>query len=104
VAEHPLLPLRLCRYTPDDPLYKRDCQACAAAVPKLNITAQTPLYAGSAQSYGEAGYYQAPHYANVPDRAAFLCDWPYAVRRYNGSGPNSFNYQAIILQNLLNGV
>jgi hypothetical protein len=39
----------------------------------------------------------------VPDRADFQCDWPYAVRRYNGGGPNSFNYQAIILLNLLEG-
>jgi hypothetical protein len=29
------------------------------------------------------------------------CDWPYATRRYNGGGPNSFNYQAIVLKNLL---
>jgi len=29
------------------------------------------------------------------------CDWPYAVRRYNGSGLNSYHYQAKILLNVL---
>ena len=36
----------------------------------------------------------------VPDRAEFGCDWPYAVRRYNGSGPDSYHYQTTILLKL----
>jgi len=30
-------------------------------------------------------------------RAAVGCGWPYGVRRYNGSGVNSYWYQAKIL-------
>lgn len=37
----------------------------------------------------------------MPDRAAFGCDWPYAVRRYNGSGINSYHYQAQVLRRLV---
>jgi hypothetical protein len=32
---------------------------------------------------------------NVP------CDWPYAARRYNGPGINSYHYQTIVLRNIL---
>ena len=34
-------------------------------------------------------------------RRNFECDWPYAVRRYNGSGPNSYSYQALVLKKRL---
>jgi peptidoglycan hydrolase-like protein with peptidoglycan-binding domain len=103
VAEHPALSLRLCRYAPSDARYMRACKDCALEANKLDIDANTPLYHGSAQTYGQAKNYSHPNYAGVPDRAAFLCDWPYAVRRYNGSGPDSFNYQAKILFGLLFG-
>jgi hypothetical protein len=33
-------------------------------------------------------------------RAEIPCDWPYAVRRYNGSGINSYHYQVRILRYL----
>jgi hypothetical protein len=36
----------------------------------------------------------------VPDRAALGCDWPYAVRRYNGSGVDSYHYQFQVLERL----
>jgi hypothetical protein len=102
-AEHPAVSMRLCRYAADDPKYMRACKACAVETNKVDITANTPLYQGSAQTYGQAQYYAHPNYPGVPDRAAFRCDWPYAVRRYNGSGPDSFNYQAKILSGLLSG-
>lgn len=79
----------------------RACRDCAAEVGKVDISATTPLYYQATQTYRDARYYQNSLYAGVPDRARFLCDWPYAARRYNGSGPNSFNYQARILRNLL---
>jgi hypothetical protein len=46
-------------------------------------------------------YYPTADYSGVPDRAEFLCDWPYAVRRYNGSGVDSYHYQTHVLLNLL---
>jgi peptidoglycan hydrolase-like protein with peptidoglycan-binding domain len=100
-AEHPLLDLRLCKYRPGDPKYLTDCAACAAPLAKLDITPDTPCYPGANFNYGPASAYANPSYSGVPDRSAFPCDWPYAVRRYNGSGSNSYNYQAIVLRNLL---
>lgn len=99
-AEHPLLSLRLCRYAASDARYMSDCANCARAVRKLTIAAGTPFYAGASGSYAVTQYYSTLPYQNVPDRAEFLCDWPYAVRRYNGSGVNSFHYQTRVLLNL----
>jgi len=45
-------------------------------------------------------YHPETRYARVPDRAKLGCDWPYAVRRYNGSGVNSYHYQYQVLQRL----
>ena len=101
LREHPLLSLRLCRYGPADARHMADCGRCASSLPRKDISPATPLYAGATATYGEAQHYSSVHYAGVPDRAGFLCDWPYAVRRYNGSGPDSYNYQARIMLNLL---
>ena len=100
-AEHPILPLRLCRYASTDPRYLRDCVRCAQAVPTTSITTGTPFFAGAQGSFQPTQYYKSCDYAGVPLRAAFLCDWPYAVRRYNGSGVDSFHYQARVLLNLV---
>jgi peptidoglycan hydrolase-like protein with peptidoglycan-binding domain len=101
LAEHPVLPLRLCKYQPSHPLYMRDCKACALAARKLEITRGTPWYPGATGSYAVSDYYKSAEYTGVPDRADFLCDWPYAARRYNGGGNNSYHYQTLILLNLL---
>jgi hypothetical protein len=45
-------------------------------------------------------YHPETAYSRVPDRAQLGCDWPYAVRRYNGSGVNSYHYQFQVLQRL----
>jgi hypothetical protein len=100
-AEHPLLPLRLCRYPVRDPRYMSDCAACARAARKVQIAPGTPVFEGSRTLYEPTQYYSSAAYDGVPDRADFLCDWPYAARRYNGSGLNSFHYQVRILRNLL---
>jgi peptidoglycan hydrolase-like protein with peptidoglycan-binding domain len=102
-AEHPSLPLRLCRYANSDQRYMRNCKACAEQVGKLDITRGMPAYDGASISYQPTQYYPAADYHGVPDRAAFLCDWPYAMRRYNGDGVNSFHYQARVLLDLLSG-
>jgi hypothetical protein len=98
-AEHGDGPLRMCKYPAGDAKFLRDCVACAAAAPKLAITATTPVVAGSTTKYGDQPLYKA-YPLSTPDRAAFACDWPYAARRYNGSGPLSYNYQSRILHNL----
>ena len=101
LAEHPLLPLRFCKFPPADPRYLRDCRACASAAAKLQIHRGTPAYQGASFGYQPDQYYPSAEYADVPDRADFACDWPYAARRYNGSGNDSFHYQARVLSNLV---
>jgi hypothetical protein len=100
-AEHPLMPLRLCKYAPSDARYLADCRNCALRTRKVNINTGTPVYAGSATIYHPDQYYASALYTGVPDRADFQCDWPYAVRRYNGAGVDSYHYQTRVLLNLL---
>ncbi|HZP98301.1 MAG TPA: peptidoglycan-binding domain-containing protein [Reyranella sp.] len=101
-AEHPMLSLRPCRYQPGDARYMNDCVACAKSLPSATINTGTPWFVGSSGSYQPDGLYPSADYGELPSRVAFLCDWPYAVRRYNGSGNDSYHYQAIILRNLRN--
>lgn len=90
-------PLRMCTYNHGDPRYMTDCVRCMAAAGKQQIVAgQTPVYAGAAQTYA-ATQYHSGSYSSVPIRKNIPCDWPYAVRRYNGSGPDSYDYQAEVL-------
>ena len=93
--------LRFCKYGAGDPLYMKDCAACAKQAGTQDIKAGiTPMYAGSKNTYQPTRYYKTASYQGVPIRKNFPCDWPYAVRRYNGAGINSYHYQAKILQNL----
>lgn len=101
MAEHPTLPLRPCRYGASDPRYMSDCANCARETSKVNIVRGTPAYRGASISYQPTQYYPSAIYLNVPNRADFPCDWPYAARRYNGAGVNSYHYQTRVLLNLL---
>jgi len=98
IAEQPdNPPLRICQYPSTDVRFLRDCANCCNAAGTMNIVAGvTPVFAGSAMTY-ERTQYHVGTYNNVPIRANFLCDWPYAIRRYNGAGPNSYDYQAEVL-------
>jgi len=97
IAEVGTGPLRLCKTQPGDPLYMMDCVNCCKAAGSMDIVAgTTPVYAGAALTYGETQYHKGS-YTNVPVRARIPCDWPYAIRRYNGSGVNSYDYQAEVL-------
>jgi hypothetical protein len=60
-----------------------------------------PLYRGAGETWQPTEYYHSADYSGVPDRAQFPCDWPYAARRYNGGGINSYHYQMRILLNVL---
>jgi peptidoglycan hydrolase-like protein with peptidoglycan-binding domain len=96
-------PLRACKYPADDPRYLSDCRACALAVGTVDIVAsQTTWHRATTKTYEPTQYYagdRASH-PGTPNRAMFGCDWPYAVRRYNGGGVNSYHYQAIVQTNL----
>lgn len=94
-------PLRVCKYDPADARYLSDCRACAIAAGSRDIVeGQTPWYPGSPNLYVSTQYYASANYPNTPRREAFGCDWPYAVRRYNGGGINSFHYQARVIRNV----
>lgn len=102
LSEHDKQPLRWCKYLAADPRYLQDCQACAREAGAMDIVEQvTHWYEGSDQTFYPTQYYPQASYTQVPIRKNFPCDWPYAARRYNGSGINSYHYQVIILKNLL---
>ncbi|RPI28856.1 MAG: peptidoglycan-binding protein [Acidobacteria bacterium] len=91
-------PLRVCKHSPSDPRFLHDCRNCLLQAGSQTIRAgQTPFYRGSAHTYQPTRYHPAEVYEDVPLRQNIPCDWPYAVRRYNGSGVNSYHYQAKVL-------
>jgi peptidoglycan hydrolase-like protein with peptidoglycan-binding domain len=97
IAEVGTGPLRTCKYQPDDPNYLKNCAACLNDAGSVDIQAGvTPFFAGSPDTYQHTQYHKGS-YNSVPIRSAIPCDWAYAVRRYNGGGPNSYDYQAEVL-------
>ncbi len=81
-----------------------DCENCARHAGSQDIRENvTTWYQGTASTYRSTQYYDYDRLdcSGVPVRRNFECDWPYAVRRYNGSGPNSYSYQALVLKKLL---
>jgi hypothetical protein len=102
MAEQGTGPLKGCKYPAGDERYLKDCQKCMIDAGQMNIQeGVTPLYKGSAFKFVPTQYYKTASYTSVPIRKNVGCDWPYAVRRYNGSGMNSYHYQAIVLKNVL---
>lgn len=94
--------LRLCKYDPSDDRYMKDCKACAVnAGLQPIVPGVTPFYSGANGVYETTQYYNPAPIKTVPVRANLGCDWPYAARRYNGSGVNSYWYQSLILNHLL---
>jgi peptidoglycan hydrolase-like protein with peptidoglycan-binding domain len=96
-------PLRRCRYAPEDPRYLRDCHRCALDAGTLSIGPTSRLRPGAPEVLAPTPYHPETHYDDVPDRARLGCDWPYAARRYNGSGLNSYHYQFQVLQRIRRG-
>ena len=94
-------PLRFCRYPADDQRYMKDCKQCMMDAGQQNIReGRTPIYEGSGYKFVPTDYYKSASYDSVPIRKNIACDWPYAVRRYNGSGINSYHYQVRVLKNV----
>ncbi len=95
-ATHPIDPLRSCSL----PMIHRPVTLRKQASPSRSIQALLiePWLRSQFDTYLRTSTLNAS-----PARRAFPCDWPYAVRRYNGSGVNSYHYQAIVLGNLLKG-
>jgi hypothetical protein len=91
--------LRRCRFEASDPRFMTDCARCAAEA-RIDIGAATPLHPRTTETLQPTQYHRETSYAGVPDRAKLGCDWPYALRRYNGSGVNSYHYQYRVLQRL----
>jgi hypothetical protein len=104
IAEFGTGPLRLCKYQSDDPRYLTDCQQCAIDAGETDIIAdETRFYEGSDDIYEITQYHRDERLTGVPVRQNMGCDWPYAVRRYNGSGVNSYWYQSKVLLRLKEG-
>jgi putative peptidoglycan binding protein len=104
-AEHPALGFpRQCRYRASDTQRRlRACRDCALNVRRINIVQGQPFFPASQDGYQPDSDHPVINYTGVPDRADFLCDWAYAVRRYNGAGNRAYLYQVSVLLNLLNG-
>ena len=95
-------PLRPCRYGETDPLYMRNCRICLEEAGRRTIREGDRVYANSKIRMVPTDYYAEATYADVPMRKNIPCDWPYAARRYNGAGINSYHYQTIVLINVMN--
>jgi len=97
-------PLRRCKYEPTDPRYITGCRQCLASAGKIDIRAGvTRFYEGASRWYEPTKYHSKTEYTGVPVRKEIGCDWPYAVRRYNGGGLDSYHYQTQVLLRVLNG-
>jgi len=95
-------PLRVCKYAPSDPRFLTDCRRCLQEAGTTEIRAGvTRFYEGARPVYEPTQYHPERHYEGVPVRARIGCDWPYAVRRYNGGGLNSYHYQTKVLLSVL---
>ena len=102
IAEYGRGPLRLCKYSAKDPRFMKDCQQCMVDAGQQKIReGVTPIYRGSSFKFFPTEYYRNGSYDSMPIRKNVPCDWPYAVRRYNGAGINSYHYQTIVLKNVL---
>lgn len=100
LAERGKGPVQLCRYEPGDPRYMQDCRGCVAAAGFREVRSGLPLYRGGEQRWAPTAYHAATWYGAVPVRERLGCDWPYAVRRYYGSGLDSYHYQVRVLKQL----
>jgi hypothetical protein len=102
IAEFLRVPLVPCKYDSGDPKFLTDCVNCAKNAPAVTITSgSTPFFNGApAGSMYQQTQYHVGTYSNVPQRDKIGCDWPYAVRRFNGGGVNSYDYQAEFLLKL----
>jgi hypothetical protein len=95
-------PLRICKYKEGDPRFLKGCKQCMADAGQIDIKEGiTPIYKGSKHTFLPTRYYREASHGSVPVRKNVGCDWPYAVRRYNGAGIDSYHYQAIVLHNVL---
>ena len=95
-------PLRACKFSSGDPRFQTACGQCLVDAGSADIVANvTPLFSISQSRYQPTPLRSSfTKYSAVPVRGRIGCDWPYAVRRYNGSGMDSYHYQAQVLLNL----
>jgi hypothetical protein len=102
IAEFGAGPLRACKFSRDDARFQTACGQCLAEAGFQDLVANvTPLFPGSQSRYQPTPLRSSfTRYSAVPVRGRIACDWPYAVRRYNGSGMDSYHYQAQVLLNL----
>jgi peptidoglycan hydrolase-like protein with peptidoglycan-binding domain len=101
ISEYGNGPLRCCKYLPEDPPYMKGCKQCMIDAGQKDIAEGTSVFKGSSIKFVSTDYYKKASYPSVPIRKNIACDWPYAARRYNGAGINSYHYQTIVLKNVL---
>jgi peptidoglycan hydrolase-like protein with peptidoglycan-binding domain len=106
IAEAGTVPLRECRFGTGESARFVECRSCALNAGVVTIVEDvTPVFTASPLIFHSTANYNMPAsravYADVPRRAGIECDWPYAARRYNGGGIDSYHYQVRILKHVL---
>ena len=98
IAEFGRGTLRTCKYQSDDPRHLTDCRQCMINAGETDIIAGTTRWhVSSSKLYKTTKYHRNTRLDDVPVRRNIGCDWPYALRRYNGGGVNSYWYQSEVL-------
>jgi hypothetical protein len=64
---------------------------------------EDPDFAKYPSNYEPTPVHQNTIHIGVVVRKDILCVWPYAARRYNGSGIKCFHYQTQVLLSILEG-
>ena len=95
---------RTCKYQSDDPRHLTDCQQCMIDAGETDIIAGTTCWhVDTSRLYETTKYHKNTRLDGVPVRRNIGCDWPYALRRYNGGGVNSYWYQSEVLLRIKKG-
>ena len=90
-------PLRLCKFDSADPLYIATASTASSRRELRTSSLGKRPCRWLSDTYQATQHTKSLLRRTCPFRRNIACDWPYAVRRYNGSGPNSYDYQAEFL-------
>lgn len=101
VPEFKDLDLRGCKYEESDSKYMKDCKACLKECPSKDYLMGDSLLGNGRWIIKPTHYHRIQDYEGFPDFHHFPCDYVFTIRRYNGSGINSFHYLMRVLAHLL---
>lgn len=93
--------LRGCKYETSDSRYKSDCKNCVWSGDLRDYKKDRSVLGDKKQWVLKSSqYHKIKQYLQFPDYSKFPCDYLFSIRRYNGSGINSFHYLMRVLKHL----